>query len=271
MLARNAAKRQFEHVEVARGRPQNGVFLYFPYAGVQTCGDPACDLALHLRNIRRIAGEAVSPSNAAVAGVDKLHVNDERAVEALSGAFDEIAGAKLLAYDPGRKTLTRLANNFPSQTEGLDMRPDGRLVSLTDGAQPISLFTLAGTNRGEGKTAWIACEFVPTPLRDCCSGAAKLSMSAANMRAVLTELEAMKTPETDSSITDDRLQLIFTCCHPALTPDAQIALTLREICGLTTEEIAQAFLTPAPTLAQRIVRHRCKPLHRGRIRSIMAT
>ena len=57
---------------------------------------------------------------------------------------------------------------------------------------------------------------------------------------------------------DDRLRLIFTCCHPALAPDAQIALTLREICGLTTEEIASAFLTPAPTLAQRIVRAKGK-------------
>ena len=84
MLARNAAKRQFEHVEIARGRPQNGVFLHFPHAGVQTSGDPACDLVLHLRNIRCIAGEAVSPSNAAVAGVDKLHVNDEPAVDALA-------------------------------------------------------------------------------------------------------------------------------------------------------------------------------------------
>ena len=56
------------------------------------------------------------------------------------------------------------------------------------------------------------------------------------------------------SVEDDRLRLIFTCCHPALMPDAQVALTLREVCGLTTEEIARAFLTPAPTLAQRIVR-----------------
>src|SRR4051812_46196340 len=55
-------------------------------------------------------------------------------------------------------------------------------------------------------------------------------------------------------IEDDRLRLVFTCCHPALAADAQVALTLREVCGLTTEEIAHAFLTPAPTLAQRIVR-----------------
>ncbi len=63
--------------------------------------------------------------------------------------------------------------------------------------------------------------------------------------------------DTDS-VEDDRLRLIFTCCHPALAPDAQVALTLREVCGLTTEEIAAAFLTPAPTLAQRIVRAKSK-------------
>ena len=62
----------------------------------------------------------------------------------------------------------------------------------------------------------------------------------------------------EESVEDDRLRLIFTCCHPALAPDAQVALTLREVCGLTTEEIAQAFLTPARTLAQRIVRAKAK-------------
>jgi RNA polymerase sigma-70 factor (ECF subfamily) len=62
----------------------------------------------------------------------------------------------------------------------------------------------------------------------------------------------------EESVEDDRLRLIFTCCHPALSPDAQVALTLREVCGLTTEEIAQAFLAPAPTLAQRIVRAKAK-------------
>jgi RNA polymerase sigma-70 factor (ECF subfamily) len=59
-------------------------------------------------------------------------------------------------------------------------------------------------------------------------------------------------------VEDDRLRLIFTCCHPSLAPDAQVALTLREVCGLTTEEIAHAYLTPAPTLAQRIVRAKGK-------------
>jgi RNA polymerase sigma-70 factor (ECF subfamily) len=62
----------------------------------------------------------------------------------------------------------------------------------------------------------------------------------------------------EENVEDDRLRLIFTCCHPALPPDAQVALTLREVCGLTTEEIASAFLTGAPTVAQRIVRAKAK-------------
>ena len=67
--------------------------------------------------------------------------------------------------------------------------------------------------------------------------------------------DAWRDPE---SVEDDQLRLVFTCCHPALARDAQVALTLREVCGLTTEEIAQAFLMPAPTLAQRIVRAKAK-------------
>ncbi len=64
--------------------------------------------------------------------------------------------------------------------------------------------------------------------------------------------------EIDKTIADDELRLIFTCCHPALSPEARIALTLREVCGLTTEEIAHAFLTTPPTIAQRIVRAKAK-------------
>jgi RNA polymerase sigma-70 factor (ECF subfamily) len=76
--------------------------------------------------------------------------------------------------------------------------------------------------------------------------------------------EAEAVPDTTASVEshelleDDRLRLIFTCCHPSLGEDAQIALTLREVCGLTTEEIARSFLLPAPTLAQRIVRAKAK-------------
>ncbi|HSA55927.1 MAG TPA: RNA polymerase sigma factor [Gemmatimonadaceae bacterium] len=77
---------------------------------------------------------------------------------------------------------------------------------------------------------------------------------------VLRRLADETTPaaEPAEGVEDDRLRLIFTCCHPALHPDAQVALTLREVCGLTTEEIARAYLVPAPTLAQRIVRAKAK-------------
>src|SRR5450631_2000109 len=79
----------------------------------------------------------------------------------------------------------------------------------------------------------------------------EIASAEADAVAVLDEAD-------DTAFGDDRLRLIFTCCHPALGSDAQIALTLREVCGLTTEEIARAFLTPAPTLAQRIVRAKAK-------------
>jgi RNA polymerase sigma-70 factor, ECF subfamily len=75
---------------------------------------------------------------------------------------------------------------------------------------------------------------------------------------VLDRLAQTNAPEVEEGVEDDRLRLIFTCCHPALSPDAQVALTLREVCGLTTEEVARSFLTPAPTLAQRIVRAKAK-------------
>ncbi len=71
-------------------------------------------------------------------------------------------------------------------------------------------------------------------------------------------VEGKPTDADTEELEDDSLRLIFTCCHPALTPEAQVALTLREVCGLTTEEIARAFLMPASTLAQRIVRAKGK-------------
>jgi RNA polymerase sigma-70 factor (ECF subfamily) len=72
--------------------------------------------------------------------------------------------------------------------------------------------------------------------------------------AAYIEARINEAPLDDQEIEDDRLRLIFTCCHPALPPEGQVALTLREICGLTTEEIARAFLVTPATLAQRIVR-----------------
>src|SRR5246500_1887129 len=72
--------------------------------------------------------------------------------------------------------------------------------------------------------------------------------------ALHLERRVNDAPVEDDEIEDDRLRLIFTCCHPALPPEGQVALTLREVCGLTTEEIARAFLVTPATLAQRIVR-----------------
>ena len=83
----------------------------------------------------------------------------------------------------------------------------------------------------------------------------------ASQEKIAQQLEAgsseFKGPD-DEGVEDDRLRLIFTCCHPALAPEARVALTLREVCGLTTEEIARAFLVAAPTLAQRIVRAKAR-------------
>jgi RNA polymerase sigma-70 factor, ECF subfamily len=78
------------------------------------------------------------------------------------------------------------------------------------------------------------------------------------LRLVIEDLASRPTEEEDGPATDERLRLIFTCCHPALAPDAQVALSLRTLCGLTTEEIARAFLVPARTMAQRLVRAKRK-------------
>ncbi len=81
----------------------------------------------------------------------------------------------------------------------------------------------------------------------------------ARLPDVAMELERAAVAELDpDQVEDDRLRMIFTCCHPALAIEAQIPLTLRTVCGLTTEEIARAYLVPAPTLAQRIVRAKAK-------------
>ena len=83
----------------------------------------------------------------------------------------------------------------------------------------------------------------------------------ASLSEIADQLDAAASdtaPPEEDGVPDDRLRLIFTCCHPALPPDAQVALTLREVCGLTTEEIARAYLTTPPTVAQRIVRAKAK-------------
>ena len=80
----------------------------------------------------------------------------------------------------------------------------------------------------------------------------------ASLAELAQQFDRTETAQNDEDVEDDRLRLIFTCCHPALSPEAQVALTLREVCGLTTEEIANAFLIAPSTLAQRIVRAKAK-------------
>jgi RNA polymerase sigma-70 factor (ECF subfamily) len=87
---------------------------------------------------------------------------------------------------------------------------------------------------------------------------ARYDASLAELAEQLDAETRATTGQDNEGVEDDRLRLIFTCCHPALPPDARMALTLREVCGLTTEEIARAFLTAPPTLAQRIVRAKAK-------------
>jgi len=87
---------------------------------------------------------------------------------------------------------------------------------------------------------------------------ARFEASLAELAEQLDASASNGAEREDEAVEDDRLRLIFTCCHPALSPEAQVAMTLREVCGLTTDEIARAFLTTAPTVAQRIVRAKAK-------------
>ena len=86
---------------------------------------------------------------------------------------------------------------------------------------------------------------------------ARFDSAVPEVQRTLPEI-ASNLDELDATFKDDQLRLMFTCCHPALSPDARVAMTLREVCGLTTEEIARAFLSTPPTIAQRIVRAKTK-------------
>ena len=109
----------------------------------------------------------------------------------------------------------------------------------------------------ENPRAWL----VSTGRFKAIDGMRRRARFDAALGELASHIESATTDPTtwdDDTVEDDRLRLIFTCCHPALTPDAQVALTLREVCGLTTEEIAHAFLTTPSTVAQRIVRAKAK-------------
>ena len=87
---------------------------------------------------------------------------------------------------------------------------------------------------------------------------ARYDASLSELAKTMETASGESTEQDDESVEDDRLRLIFTCCHPALSPEAQVPMTLREVCNLTTEEIARAFLTKPSTIAQRIVRAKAK-------------
>jgi RNA polymerase sigma-70 factor (ECF subfamily) len=109
----------------------------------------------------------------------------------------------------------------------------------------------------ENPRAWL----VSTGRFKAIDGMRRRARFDAALGELATQIEEATTDPAlwdEDTVEDDRLRLIFTCCHPALTPDAQVALTLREVCGLTTEEIAHAFLTTPSTVAQRIVRAKAK-------------
>ncbi|HZU52572.1 MAG TPA: sigma-70 family RNA polymerase sigma factor, partial [Holophagaceae bacterium] len=112
---------------------------------------------------------------------------------------------------------------------------------------------------GDGVPASPRAWLVSTGRFKAIDGIRKRARFDASLAEIADQMEAgAGDPREAESVEDDQLRLIFTCCHPALTPDAQVALTLREVCGLATEEIARAFLAAPPTLAQRIVRAKAK-------------
>jgi RNA polymerase sigma-70 factor (ECF subfamily) len=129
-------------------------------------------------------------------------------------------------------------------------------------AQALERWPRDGVPRAPG--AWLttaARNRAVDRYRRAATGAAKLQEVA-----VLSRAEEPDEPDVgvlDSGVEDDRLRLIFTCCHPALSVEAQVALTLRTLAGLTTAEIARAFLVPEPTMAQRLVRAKQKIRHAG--------
>jgi RNA polymerase sigma-70 factor, ECF subfamily len=143
-------------------------------------------------------------------------------------------------------TLIRLLGDFDLAEEALQMAVTAALESWSIDGVPAN------------PAAWL----VSTGRFKAIDVMRRRARFDASLAELARRLEATAPPPLDDGdgegLDDDRLRLVFTCCHPALAPDAQIALTLRTVCGLTTEEIAHAFLTRPTTLAQRIVRAKAK-------------
>jgi RNA polymerase sigma-70 factor (ECF subfamily) len=142
-------------------------------------------------------------------------------------------------------TLIRLLGDFETAEEALH---DAFAVAVEQWAQ-------------DGVPANPRAWLVSTGRFKAIDGMRRRARFDASLMELAKQLE-QSTSDTEEwneeSVEDDRLRLIFTCCHPALAPEAQVAMTLREVCGLTTEEIARSFLTKPATVAQRIVRAKAK-------------
>jgi RNA polymerase sigma-70 factor (ECF subfamily) len=167
------------------------------------------------------SGDAVEPARAAV---DAVYRADSRRVLA---------------------TLIRLLGDFELAEEALHDAFTAAVEQWARDGVPAS------------PRAWL----VSTGRFKAITGMRKRARFDASLNELAERLEAAARDaggRDEDSVEDDRLRLIFTCCHPALTPDARVALTLREVCGLTTEEIASAFFTAPSTVAQRIVRAKAK-------------
>ena len=165
------------------------------------------------------------------------------------GPADSIRWAVEDAYrDESRRvlaTLIRLLGDFELAEEAMHEAYAAALVQWQrDGipANPRAWLVSAGRFKGI----------------DAMRRRARFDSSMEKLAERLDDYRPPPVIEDENAVEDDRLRLIFTCCHPALSPEAQVALTLREICGLTTEEIARAYLVPTPTVAQRIVRAKTK-------------
>src|SRR5262249_42791680 len=233
-------------LEMARQPPRNGGTVR-PGCGPDPSPQPRAGFAS-----RRNADEAAAPARRGSAGLD---------ARAASPLIDD-AGAKHVTEDPGLRARETAEQIYRAESR----RVFATLVRL------LGDFDLAEEALHDGFRAALEQrprEGVPDNPRAWLVSAGRFkAIDGIRRRSRFTAMEDVEelveaipdetTTAEAESIEDDRLRLIFTCCHPALAPDAQVALTLREVCGLTTEEIAQAFLSAAPTLAQRIVRAKAK-------------
>ena len=173
----------------------------------------------------------------------QAEIRPEASPAAIGCVFGE-EGARVLA------TLIRLLGDFDVAEDALQDAFSAALVQWPQTglpAQPRAWLIATGRNR--------AIDRLRREKRFLTR-----SQELAVLAAIGTASGALESFEaaSESSLEDDLLRLIFTCCHPALAREAQVALTLKAVCGLTTEEIARAFLVPVPTMAQRLVRAKMK-------------